>query len=306
MARHQPVISVKNISKSFHQKKVVNHLSLDLYPGRVVGFLGPNGSGKTTTIRMLCGLLKPDSGQGECLGYDIFENPEPIRSQIGYMTQKFSYWEDLTVQENLEFVASVYNLKNKKELVEETLESIGLKHRARQLVGSLSGGWKQRLALAACTLHRPKILLLDEPTAGVDPKARREFWEHIHKFADQGLTILVSTHYMDEAERCHDIIYIAYGDLITQGTPEKIVKESGLCTLKIEGTRLSAIQVALEAYPDLIIAPFGSALHITSHTLIDFEAYCPAHLRESVSAYCEIEPSMEDVFIYHLNQRKSQ
>ncbi len=306
MTSPDPVICVKNISKSFNHKKVVKNLSLDLYSGRIVGFLGPNGSGKTTTIRMLCGLIKPDDGQGYCLGYNIFENPDPIREKIGYMTQKFSYWEDLTVKENLEFVASVYRIKKSKDLVDKTLESIGLQHRSNQLVGSLSGGWKQRLALAACTLHQPQILLLDEPTAGVDPKARREFWDHIHQFADQGLTILVSTHYMDEAERCHDIVYIAYGDLITQGTPAKIVKQSRLHTLKVEGHRLGILQKFLETYPDLIIAPFGSSLHITSHMLIDLEKYCPEHVRSGVTACYEIDPSMEDVFIYYLNERKTQ
>lgn len=203
-------IDVKNLTKKFNGRTVVNNIAIKVPKGKIYGFLGPNGSGKTTTIRMLCGLLTPDSGEGTCLGYDIIRQTSLIRKKIGYMTQKFSFWEDLTIRENLEFTASIYGMDNIGERVDKALSKLGLSERAEQLAGSLSGGWKQRLALAACILHKPEILLLDEPTAGVDPKARREFWDETNRLSDEGLTVLVSTHYMDEAERCHEIVYIAY------------------------------------------------------------------------------------------------
>ena len=200
-------IDVKNLCKKFGDKVAVENVSIAQPIGSVWGFLGPNGSGKTTTIRMLCGLLEPTSGEGSCLGFDVVKQSREIKNLTGYMTQKFSFWEDLTIKENLDFVARLYEMPNRRKIVEKTLIDLGLEKRQHQLAGSLSGGWKQRLALAAVTMHEPKLLLLDEPTAGVDPQARRDFWQQIHRLSEQGLTVLVSTHYMDEAERCDHIVY---------------------------------------------------------------------------------------------------
>src|SRR5512140_2158646 len=202
-------IDVTGLNKSFGDKRVVRDFSIQVEEGRICGFLGPNGSGKTTTLRMLCGLLTPDSGSGEALGFDIIRQAEEVKRRTGYMTQRFSLYEDLTIAENLQFTARVYGLDRRGERVDRALERLGLASRRDQLAGSLSGGWKQRLALASASLHEPRLLLLDEPTAGVGPKARRTFWDEIHALAAEGLTVLVSTHYMDEAERCHEIAYIS-------------------------------------------------------------------------------------------------
>ena len=225
------VIDVKGITKRFDNKVVVDSLDLSVRKGEIFGFLGPNGSGKTTFIRMLCGLLTPDEGQGTCLGYNVLTEQTLIKRNVGYMTQRFSYYEDLTIRENLDFIARIYQIKNKKEAVEQSLVKLGLQNRSKQLAGQLSGGWKQRLALAACLIHNPKLLLLDEPTAGVDPKARREFWDEIHYLAMGGLTVLITTHYMDEAERCHRLAYIAYGKLLAQGTTAEVINSARLLSL---------------------------------------------------------------------------
>ncbi|MDP2030492.1 MAG: ABC transporter ATP-binding protein [Thiobacillus sp.] len=227
-------IDVQGLSKSFGPKRVVNALSLRVAEGEIYGFLGPNGSGKTTTIRMLCGLLTPDAGSGTCLGFDVLSQSAEIKKQVGYMTQRFSFYEDLSIRENLDFVARLYAMPNRKQAVEAGMADLGLADRADQLAGTLSGGWKQRLALAACMLHRPRLLLLDEPTAGVDPKARRDFWDEIHRLAGQGISVLVSTHYMDEAARCHRLAYIAYGQMLASGTPEELIAQSGLVAFNVK------------------------------------------------------------------------
>jgi ABC-2 type transport system ATP-binding protein len=227
-------IDVHGLSKSFGHKRVVNGLSLRVEKGEIFGFLGPNGSGKTTSIRMLCGLLTPDEGSGTCLGYDVRTQSAEIKKQVGYMTQRFSFYEDLSIRENLDFVARLYAMPNRRQTVQAGMEELGLADRADQLAGTLSGGWKQRLALAACMLHRPRLLLLDEPTAGVDPKARRDFWDEIHRLAGQGISVLVSTHYMDEAARCHRLAYIAYGNLLASGSPEELVAQSGLASFVVK------------------------------------------------------------------------
>jgi ABC-2 type transport system ATP-binding protein len=228
------VIDVQGLSKSFGHKRVVNALSLQVEKGEIYGFLGPNGSGKTTTIRMLCGLLTPDAGSGTCLGFDVLSQSAEIKKQVGYMTQRFSFYEDLSIRENLDFVARLYAMPNRKQTVQQGMADLGLADRADQLAGTLSGGWKQRLALAACMLHRPQLLLLDEPTAGVDPKARRDFWDEIHRLAAQGISVLVSTHYMDEAARCHRLAYIAYGHLLASGSPEELIAQSGLASFNVK------------------------------------------------------------------------
>ncbi|MHB1083473.1 MAG: ABC transporter ATP-binding protein [Thiobacillus sp.] len=227
-------IDVHGLSKSFGPKRVVNHLSLQVEKGEIYGFLGPNGSGKTTSIRMLCGLLTPDEGSGTCLGFDVRSQSAEIKKQVGYMTQRFSFYEDLSIRENLDFVARLYAMPNRRQTVQAGMEDLGLADRADQLAGTLSGGWKQRLALAACMLHRPQLLLLDEPTAGVDPKARRDFWDEIHRLAAQGISVLVSTHYMDEAARCHRLAYIAYGNLLVSGKPEALIAQSGLASFDVK------------------------------------------------------------------------
>jgi len=266
--------------------------------GEIVGFLGPNGSGKTTTIRMMCGLLTPDEGEGEVLGYDLRTEGLKIKREVGYMTQRFSFYEDLTIAENLEFVARLYRLKPVKEHVARTLEELGLTSRGNQLAGTLSGGWKQRLALAACIMHKPKLLLLDEPTAGVDPKARRDFWDEIHRLADGGLTVLVSTHYMDEAERCHRISYISYGKLLATGTVQEVIDKAGLSTFIVNGPRLGEIARILEGEPGVEqVAPFGATLHVVGSDRAKLEkALTKIRQRDGI----RIEPgetSLEDVFI---------
>ena len=291
-------IEVNGLVKRFGDKTVVDHVSMSVAEGEIVGFLGPNGSGKTTTIRMMCGLLTPDEGEGEVLGYDLRRESLLIKREVGYMTQRFSFYEDLTIAENLEFVARLYRLKPVAKFVDDTLEDLGLTTRRKQLAGTLSGGWKQRLALAACIMHRPKLLLLDEPTAGVDPKARREFWDEIHRLARGGLTVLVSTHYMDEAERCHRISYISYGRLLATGTVADVVRDAGLTTFYVSGPDLHRVAEALRGQPGVEqVAPFGSTLHVVgkdaealTRTLDDMAT------RHAVTVE-RGETSLEDVFI---------
>ncbi|RFC36656.1 MAG: ABC-2 type transport system ATP-binding protein [Candidatus Nitrotoga sp. SPKER] len=297
-----PAIDVRGLNKHFGDKHVVNDLSLRANRGEILGFLGPNGSGKTTSIRMMCGLLTPDSGSGICLGYDIRRESEQIKRRVGYMTQRFSFWEDLTIRENLDFVARMYKMASRREAVDQVLEGLNLTARSTQLAGSLSGGWKQRLALAACMLHKPELLLLDEPTAGVDPKARREFWEELYALAARGISILVSTHYMDEAERCHKLAYIAYGKLMARGTAQEIIDSQGLTTWAVTGRDLPAIAAKLRGEPGVEqIAAFGSALHVTSR---DATALDAALRHAMIGTSWHIEPAqtgLEDVFIHLMN-----
>jgi ABC-2 type transport system ATP-binding protein len=267
--------------------------------GEIVGFLGPNGSGKTTTIRIMCGLLTPDEGEGTVLGFNIRTESLRIKREVGYMTQKFSFYEDLTIGENLEFVARLYQLKPVEEYVSRTLEELGLTTRRNQLAGTLSGGWKQRLALAACIMHKPKLLLLDEPTAGVDPKARREFWDEIHRLAGGGLTVLVSTHYMDEAERCHRISYISYGKMLATGTVDEVVRNAGLTTFVLQGPRLDQVAVALRGRPGVDqVAPFGATLHVVgSDKAALAKALADVEKDHKDVTVTPGETSLEDVFI---------
>ncbi|HET9699393.1 MAG TPA: ABC transporter ATP-binding protein, partial [Burkholderiales bacterium] len=254
-------IAVEGLTKRFAGREVVKRLTLNVREGQIFGFLGPNGSGKTTSIRMLCGLLTPDEGRGTCLGYDVIAQTAEIKRHVGYMTQRFSLYEDLSIRENLDFVARMYGMRERRAAVAHALERLGLEHRRDQLAGTLSGGWKQRLALAACMLHDPQLLLLDEPTAGVDPKARRDFWEQIHALAAEGITVLVSTHYMDEAERCHQLGYIAYGNLLAQGTPREVLEASGLATWSVEGEDLYQLAAELRGLDGITqVVPFGNIL----------------------------------------------
>ena len=291
-------IDVKGLTKRFGKKTAVDHIDIAVPQGEVWGFLGPNGSGKTTTIRMLCGLLTIDDGQGTCLGLDIRTQPEAIKRQVGYMTQRFSFWEDLSIRENLEFVARVYQVPQARRRVDETLARLGLVARQDQLAGELSGGWKQRMALAACMLHDPKLLLLDEPTAGVDPKARRDFWEQIHALSDEGLTVLVSTHYMDEAERCDRIVYILNGRLVAGGTVQDVIGRSGLITFVLEGDHVRRLLHELQGRPGVDYAGFfGAALHVSGHDRAALEqTLAPFRAMKGVAIH-EAPPNLEDVFI---------
>jgi ABC-2 type transport system ATP-binding protein len=297
MGANDLVIDVQGITKRFGDRTVVNNIPMQVRRGEIYGFLGPNGSGKTTFLRMLCGLLTPDGGSGRCLGFDICRDSREIKKNIGYMTQRFSFYEDLTIEENLDFIAQIYGVPARKAAVENSLERLGMTARRRQLAGTLSGGWKQRLALSACLIHEPQLLLLDEPTAGVDPKARRDFWEEIHQLAAGGLTVLITTHYMDEAERCHRLAYIAYGNLLTRGSVEEVVKTAGLTTWEVAGPDLPALAGKIRGQPGVEqVVAFGTTLHVSGRDA--------AALRESVGSWMtgayrwrQIASGLEDVFI---------
>jgi ABC-2 type transport system ATP-binding protein len=297
------VIDVHGLTKRFDGRPVVRDLSMQVRRGTIYGFLGPNGSGKTTTIRMLCGLLTPDDGQGTCLGFDLRTQTEQIKRRVGYMTQRFSLYEDLSVRENLEFVARLYGLPDARGAVRAMIERLGLGDRTEQLAGTLSGGWKQRLALGACTLPNPQLLLLDEPTAGVDPKARREFWSEIHALAADGLTVLVSTHYMDEAERCHEIAYIAYGVLLVHGTVDEVVARSELVTYTVGGENLAHLAAELAPAPGVdMVAPFGTSLHVSGRDRAALETAIARYRDDPALTWTASTPTLEDVFIELMNR----
>ena len=297
MSASEFAIDVRGVTKKFGTRTVVNDIAMQVKPGEIYGFLGPNGSGKTTFLRMLCGLLKPDGGEGTCLGFDFRTESVEIKKHVGYMTQKFSFYDDLTIAENLDFIARLYEMPQRQAAVEKSLARLGMVERRKQLAGTLSGGWKQRLALAACLIHEPQLLLLDEPTAGVDPKARRDFWEEIHQLAAGGLTVLVTTHYMDEAERCHRLAYIAYGNLLASGTVGDVLKAARLTTWAVTGENLHALAEKIRGLPGVEqVVAFGTTLHVSGR---DAEK-----LRASVSPWMtkdyrweKIESGLEDVFI---------
>ncbi len=293
-----PVIQVQDLTKAFSGKVVVNRLSLQVRRGEIFGFLGPNGSGKTTFIRMLCGLLRPDGGGGRCLGFDLLREGRRIRPHIGYMAQRFSLYEDLSVRENLDFMASLYQVPERRRAVADMLHRMALSEFADQLAGTLSGGWKQRLSLAACLLHRPRLLLLDEPTAGVDPKARRDFWDDIYRLTEEGVTVLISTHYMDEAERCHRLAYLAYGNLLASGSAEEIVADSGLHSWEVTGPDLPELTRRIEHLAGVEqVVPLGNTLRVSGRRpdLLDKNL---APLMVAPYRWMRVEPSLEEVFIH--------
>lgn len=300
--KQELAINVSGMTKRFGSRTVVDHIGLQVRRGEIYGFLGPNGSGKTTFIRMLCGLLRADEGSGTCLGYDVIRQSEAIKGAVGYMTQRFSFYEDLSIAENLDFVARMFGIPDRRVAVERSLERLGLLGRREQLAGQLSGGWKQRLALAACLIHQPRLLLLDEPTAGVDPKARREFWEQIHELAADGLTFLITTHYMDEAERCHRLAYISYGKLLADGTVSEVIHQARLTTWSVSGPNLHQLAVELRRRPGVQQAvAFGDRLHVSGPDPGTLEATVAA-FRTSPYEWHRVDTGLEDVFIHLMEQ----
>ena len=296
------VIDVKEMTKRFDGRTVVNAISLQVKEGEIHGFLGPNGSGKTTFIRMLCGLLRPDGGSGTCLGFDVLRESAMIKRHVGYMTQRFSFYEDLSIEENLDFVARLYQLPNRRAAVAESLERLGLGTRKRQLAGELSGGWKQRMALAACLIHQPRLLLLDEPTAGVDPKARRDFWEEIHDLAEQGLTFLITTHYMDEAERCHRLAYLSYGNLLVTGNATEVIQHARLTTWAVQGPAINTLARTLRGLPGVEQAvAFGEVLHVSGADAALLERSI-APFRRPPHHWSQVPSGLEDVFIHLMHE----
>ncbi|GAB3031365.1 ATP-binding cassette domain-containing protein [Bowmanella dokdonensis] len=294
-------IDVKGLCKSFSGRQVVSNVDISMPKGEVWGFLGPNGSGKTTTIRMICGLLEASAGEGTCLGYDIRKEARKIKELSGYMTQHFSFWQDLSVRENLQFVARLYNLSARQKVVQKTLDELGLGDRQDQLCGKLSGGWKQRLALAAVTMHKPQLLLLDEPTAGVDPQARRDFWDEIHRLTNEGVTVLVSTHYMDEAERCDQIVYLAHGKVLARGTVDDVIAQCGLITFQGKGENVRRLADALKGRDGIEhVAYFGTALHVSGRDRDKLKCQLGPFMDEA--DWQEIAPSLEDTFIDLMKQ----
>nr|WP_314127980.1 ABC transporter ATP-binding protein [uncultured Campylobacter sp.] len=300
-------VDVRGLTKKFGKKIITNGVDIRVKKGSVCGFLGPNGSGKTTTIRMLCGLLKPDGGSGSCLGYDFRSQSEAIRLKTGYMTQKFGWYDDLSVRENLEFIARLFAVKNQKAAVNQILDRLDLAPRQNHLAGSLSGGWKQRLALAMCLVHGPELLLLDEPTAGVDPKARREFWDIIHELARDGITVLVSTHYMDEAERCRELIYIAYGKILARGTQADIIAGYDLNIWQLSGNRAGEAASLLSSNTALSVSAFGNGYHVTAKDEAALqEAVKSLAIPQGELSLRPIKASLEDVFIHLLELHKDE
>ena len=303
---NQKVIDVRGLNKSFGTLHAVRDFGITVNRGRICGFLGPNGAGKTTTLRLLCGLLTPDSGEGTVLGFDVMKQARRIKERVGYMTQKFSLYDDLSIEQNLTFTARVHALDRRKERVEAALVRLGLIERRAQLAGNLSGGWKQRLALAAATLHAPDLLLLDEPTAGVDPEARRTFWDEIHALAAEGMTVLVSTHYMDEAERCHEIAYIAGGRTLARGTADEVIEASGLVTFHAEGPGADRLAPELRGKPGVqMAAPFGTTLHVSGRDRAALEAAIRPY-RKAPLHWTETRPTLEDVFIQLIHDMKTE
>ena len=297
-------VETNDLTRRFGEFVAVDRVTLQVRPGEVFGFLGPNGSGKTTTIRMLCGLLLPTSGQGQVLGFDIFRESEQIKARIGYMSQKFSLYSDLTVLENLRFYADVYGIERQTRAARlaELIGMAGLTGRERELTANLSGGWKQRLALACAIVHQPRMLFLDEPTGGVDPAARRAFWDLIYQLAQSGVTVFVTTHYMDEAEHCNRIGLMYGGKLVALDTPAAL-KRSAISgdVLEVEGAQQDQARDLLEAQPGVReVAPHGARLH----AIVDDAGLRVAQLRAALAAggvselrVEQIDPSLEDVFV---------
>jgi ABC-2 type transport system ATP-binding protein len=298
-----PIVHTENLSRSFGALVAVRDLNLSVERGEIFGVLGPNGAGKSTTIRMLCGILDPSAGRGTVVGFDIEHEAERIKERIGYMTQRFSLYEDLTVQENLSFYAGIYGVPfgRRRARVQEVMEATGLTHRKKQLAGTLSGGWKQRVALASATIHNPPLLFLDEPTAGVDPVSRREFWEQIHRLSAEGTTVLMTTHYMDEAERCHRLAFIFRGSLLDVGSPDEIVERRNLSAVELTTDQAVAAADFLREQPIVDeVAPYGHVLRIATYAGDEAESQIRALLDGQgipVTRVRRARATVEDAFV---------
>lgn len=302
------IIDTEKLSRRFGSLVAVDGVSLKVHKGEVFGVLGPNGAGKSTTIRMLCGILAPSSGKGTVVGFDIARQAEQIKLHIGYMTQRFSLYDDLSVFENLWFFSSIYGLERarRKQRVAEVIERLGLGDRGAQLAGTLSGGWKQRVALASATIHEPPLLFLDEPTAGVDPVSRREFWDHIHRIAAGGTTVLLTTHYMDEAERCHRLAFIFRGRLLDVGTPTEIIARRNLHVVELEVDDSSGAAELLRARPDIdAVSHYGHTLRVATRVddpAIQLREALPHHVVRDVRV---VRPTVEDAFVSMVRQEET-
>ena len=305
-------IEVINLTKTFDEFVAVNNVSFNVKKGEVFGFLGPNGSGKTTVIRMILGLLQPTFGTVNVLGYDVCKDREKLRINIGYMSQKFSLYEELTVEENLDFYAGVYNLpqKNIAEKKKEILKMADLEGREHLIVSNLSGGWKQRLALGCSIIHEPDILLLDEPTGGVDPIARRQFWDIIYNLSQKGVTILVTTHYMDEAEHCNSIGFLYYGNILSLDTPnnmkEKVI-DGDIIEIKTNNT-LKSIEVLKDAQYVKSASVYGAGIHVLADTRLNMDVTKSILSLNNIEVYSmkKVKPSLEDVFVFLVEKEKEK
>jgi ABC-2 type transport system ATP-binding protein len=300
----QPVIDVSGLAKSFNGINAVVNLSLHIQPGTIFGFLGANGSGKTTSLRLLSGLIAPDKGKGKCIGYDLFTQTKMVQANIGYMPQQFCLYQNLTVYENLDFIARIYGIKNRKARLKEIIELLQLSEKSNRLSCTLSGGWKQRVALAAALLHNPRILLLDEPTSGIDPQSRLSIWAHIQDIARQGVTVLLSTHLMDEADRCHQLAYMSYGEIIAYGSAAEIIRSTRLFSWRIKGTDLTSLKTLISKnLASIQLIEKGNEIRISSlqHNIL-------SQLDSFVLDNYDIEATdttLEDVFIFKMHHEGS-
>ena len=306
-----PIVETEHLARRFGDLVAVRDVTMAVSRGEIFGILGPNGAGKSTTIRMLCGILAPSGGRGTVVGYDIAREPERIKERIGYMTQRFSLYEDLTVSENLRFYAGIYGVPRarRRAVIDEVLASAGLIGRRDQIAGTLSGGWKQRVALASATIHRPPLLFLDEPTAGVDPVSRREFWDQIHRLSAGGTTVLLTTHYMDEAERCHRLAFIFAGVVLDTGTPDQVVGRRRLRVAEMAVDRAGEAADALRAAPEVDeVAHYGQDLRLATRDLADPDRVAHRALDPlgiAITAYRETPPTVEDAFVSMVRQEQA-
>lgn len=302
------IIDVKGLTKRFGSLLAVDRIALQVKRGEIFAFLGPNGSGKTTTIRMLCGLLTPDEGEGRCLGFDILRDSSKIKMRVGYMTQKFSFYEDLSVEENLHFIAKVYNVDRRKARIDALLSDMGLMARKNQLTGELSGGWKQRVALTACLLHDPDLLLLDEPTSGVDPMARRMFWDTIHMLSERGITTFVSTHYMEEALYCTRLAYLANSKLVVTGTVQDVVDASGVHAWQIEGAVTMPLLQKIKSMPEIEQATLlEQQIRVCGVMSQNIDRVLKDLIKKNSGLlYKKVTPTLEDAFISLVNQTRGE
>ena len=302
------IIQAKQLSRHFGDLKAIDKLDLDIDKNRIYGFLGPNGCGKTTAIRMLTGLLKPTSGEVQVLGLTLPQDAEKLRLRMGYMTQKFSLYDDLTVKENLQFIAKIYGIfaGSQKKRIEELLSTYGLNQKQNQLAASMSGGQRQRLALAAATLHKPELLFLDEPTSAVDPENRRDFWEQLFDLCEQGTSILVSTHYMDEAERCHKLAILEDGVKRADGTPDQLMNNIAAHVVEIEALGIRHLKQRLMKLPEIVTAAqLGARLRVLiKNTVNDPIAYLQHHTEILPKNLNVVRPSLEDVFVTSTGSRR--